>query len=439
MFRGRRGAVPLVVAMACLAIVMEAPGIAPGQQEAGSRKARARRTPQRKSAAKAQRRPEAGGDEKSVADRVVLRDKKELLGQVDDSIPGTALTFIARRELVRATLPDRAQGWEDAERQATAAALRQRREWLAGWRHERPPGPAPGDRITAWLDRELSAPAGSVASWPLIALHLRRDDVSAVERRGDAAARALRQAWLLGLPDPETTSPARLTDAIAGRGRAPDGDDPIAIDRLLPPALETADRWLLRRAATEVLHDEGLRFIRFGNTVLPEPLPGQPIDPSAGVALVEGTIRDVLGVGVGDSLPSRLRDAADRGRVGVMVTSIAIGPDLGSVSAESTLYYRRGGDWWRGIWRSEGLKVGSVPPLVVSIVAGDPQVKAVMDLIDAVGAGFVSPAMKERGLVVGTTVGGAVALARTALVRSLMGIGFDVEGKGPDRSPRTRP
>jgi hypothetical protein len=62
-----------------------------------------------------------------------------------------------------------------------------------------------------------------------------------------------------------------------------------------------------------------------------------------------------------------------------------------------------------------------------------------MDLIDAVGAGFVSPAMKERGLVVGTTVGGAVALARTALVRSLMGIGFDVEGKGPDRSPRTRP
>jgi hypothetical protein len=73
------------------------------------------------------------------------------------------------------------------------------------------------------------------------------------------------------------------------------------------------------------------------------------------------------------------------------------------------------------------------------MVANDPQVKAVMNLIDAIGAGFVSPALKERGLVVGTTVGGAVVLARTALVRSLMGLAFDVEGKSPTQSPRTRP
>jgi hypothetical protein len=45
--------------------------------------------------------------------------------------------------------------------------------------------------------------------------------------------------------------------------------------------------------------------------------------------------------------------------------------------------------------------------------------------------------MKERGLVVGTTVGGAVVLARTALVRSLMGLAFDVETKVPARTPRT--
>jgi hypothetical protein len=207
----------------------------------------------------------------------------------------------------------------------------------------------------------------------------------------------------------------------------------------LPPALETADRWLLRRAATEVIHDKGLRFIRFGNTIMPEPMPGQPLDPSAGVALVEGTIRDALGVGGGDPLSSRLRDAAARGRAGLMVTRIEIAPDLGSVSAESTLYYRAGGGWERGAWRSQGLAVGSVPPVVVSIVAGDPQVKAVLDLIDTIGAGFVSPAMKERGLAVGTTVGWAVVLARAALVRSLMGVAFDVEAKSPARAPRVRP
>ena len=73
------------------------------------------------------------------------------------------------------------------------------------------------------------------------------------------------------------------------------------------------------------------------------------------------------------------------------------------------------------------------------MVAGDPQVRAVMNLIDAIGCGFVSPEMKERGLVVGTTVGGAVVLARTALVRSLAGLAFDVEGKGPTRSSPTKP
>ena len=40
------------------------------------------------------------------------------------------------------------------------------------------------------------------------------------------------------------------------------------------------------------------------------PVPGQPLDPAMGPALVEGTIRDVLGVGGTDPLPSRLRAAA---------------------------------------------------------------------------------------------------------------------------------
>jgi hypothetical protein len=428
-----------VAACVGLAIVAEMPGTALGQRAATSQKGRARRSPAGKSAARSPRRPQASTVEKFAADRVVLRDGKELLGQVDDASADVALTILARREMVRTTLPDRARKWEEAERDTTATALRRRRERLAAWRRDRPEGPAAGDRITAWLDRELAGPPGPVAPSPLMAIRLGRDEVAAAERRSEPAARALRAAWLLGLADPEKIPLARLKERIAERGLVLEDDVPVAIDRLLPPAAESEDRWALRRAATEALHDQGLRFIQFGTTLLPEPVPGQPLDPAGGMTLVEGTIRDVLGVGGADPLPSRLRAVAARGRVGVIVTRIEISPDLARAAAESTLYVRRGDDWGRGLWRSESLGVGAVPPVVASIVASDPQVKAVMGLIDTIGAGFVSPELKERGLVVGTTVGGAVALARTALVRSLMGLAFDVEGKSPARMPRTDP
>jgi hypothetical protein len=123
----------------------------------------------------------------------------------------------------------------------------------------------------------------------------------------------------------------------------------------------------------------------------------------------------------------------------MILTKIVIAPDLTTASAESTLYFYNGSNWDRAVWRSQRLEVGTVPPIVVSMVAADPQVQAVMNLIDSVGAGFVSPEMKERGLVVGTTVGGAVVLARTALIRALTGLAFDVEGKASVVVPRATP
>ena len=441
MFGRRRDAGSFGVAVVCLVMVIlpEMSGTVLGQPGTTSKKTQGRRTKGKQSVARSRQRPKVAAEEKGVADRIVLRDGKELFGQVNESASGSALTILARREAIRTTLPDWSKKWEDAERGTTAVALHQRRERLAAWRRERPAESASGDRISAWLDRELSELTGPAAPSPLIAIRLGRNDVSAVERRSDSAARALRCAWLLGLANPETTPLATLKDAIAGRGMNLEGDEPIAIDRLLPPAAEPIDRWFLRRAATEVLHDEGLRFIQFGTSILPEPVPGQPLDPAMGATLVEGTIRDVLGVGRGDPLPARLHAVAARGRVGVVITRIEIAPDLGGVAAESTLYYRKGSDWDRALWRSQNLPVGAVPPVVVSIVAQDPQVKAVINLIDTIGAGFVSPAMKERGLVVAATVGGAVVLARTSLVRSLAGLAFDVEGKGQARGSRPNP
>jgi hypothetical protein len=96
----------------------------------------------------------------------------------------------------------------------------------------------------------------------LIAIKLAREEISALERRSESAAKALRCAWLLGLVNSETTPLAALKDSIAGRGIMLESDESIALDRLLPPVAESANHWLLCRAATEVLYDDGLRFIR---------------------------------------------------------------------------------------------------------------------------------------------------------------------------------
>jgi hypothetical protein len=207
-----------VVAVVCLALVLETSGPTLAQQGTTSRKARSKRTPAKKSVVGSARRPKGGAEEKSAADRIVLRGGKELFGQVDESSPNAGPTILARRELVRTTLPDWAKRWEDAEREAFVGAVRQHRERLADWRRDRPAGSAPADRITAWLDRELSESSGPVAPSPLIAIRPGRGDVSALERRSESAARVLRSAWLLGLADPETTPLGRLKDAIAGRG-----------------------------------------------------------------------------------------------------------------------------------------------------------------------------------------------------------------------------
>jgi hypothetical protein len=418
----------VAVATACLVALLALAPCGYAQQSGAPKKPREKRSSSRKPAGNAQRRPANPGGDAFVADRVRLRGGGELLGQIDDEARDGAIIVIARREAVRKALPAMAAKWEEAERQAGIVAQRQRRDRLEAWRRERQPTAAPGDPIMAWIDRELSDTAPADASPPLMALRFPRSDVASIERRSEASARTLRQAWLLGLSDPEKTSPARLREALAAKGISLAGDDMVSIDGLLPLTVESSARWSMRRAATEVLHDDGLRFLRFGNTLLPEPVPGQPVDPAATMALVEGSVRDVLGVGAGDPLPRRLREAEARGRVGLMITTIVIAPDLSDVSAESALYYCEG-EWGRGLWRTQRLEVGSVPPAVVSIVANDPQVKAIMGLIDAIGAGFVSPAMKEKGLVVGTTVGGAVVLARTSLVRSLMEIAFDIDGR----------
>ena len=87
---------------------------------------------------------------------MTFRDGKVVLGQVVDSDRRGPLLILVRRAWAEANLPDRAAAWQKAE----APVVRQGRGPASGaaaaWRRDRRPGPAEGDRITAWIDRELA-------------------------------------------------------------------------------------------------------------------------------------------------------------------------------------------------------------------------------------------------------------------------------------------
>lgn len=414
----------VVVALAGLIFLVAAPGTASAQ----ARKPAAKPSPKKDSP-----------KDTTGADALVLRDGKTLLGQLYDPSPRGTYLVIVRRAWAEANLPAWAAKWTGGEKDAVEAATRQRRERLAVWRRDRfvAPGAADAsDRITNWLDRELAKPAGPAEPSALLLARISRGDVKKLDRRGMTAARALRQGWLLGFPDVETMPLGELKDAISARGLTIDGDAPIPLDSLLPPASETEDQWRLRRAATEVLNDEGLRFVRYGNVVMPEPVPGQQVDPAQAASALQDTLRDVLGGTPVDPLPGRLESVAARGRVGAMVTRLEIAADLESVTVESDLYVRTaGGGWVRGPWRAGTIRTGDVAAGAVEAVAEDPQVKSAFGLIDSIAPGMVTPQMKRKGLDVGATTKRALGLARSALSRDLSTLAVPLEAGDARKAP----
>ena len=94
MFGPKLGRGSFVVAVACLGILIDGPGTAPAQQGAAPKKTRAKRLRAKKSVAKSSPRPKGETEAKTVADRIVLRDAKELLGQVDESSSDGMLTIL---------------------------------------------------------------------------------------------------------------------------------------------------------------------------------------------------------------------------------------------------------------------------------------------------------------------------------------------------------
>ncbi len=230
-----------------------------------------------------------------------------------------------------------------------------------------------------------------------------------------------------------------MTQALEDRGFAPTLETPVSIDALLPTPPETDNHWLLRRAATEYVHDPGGRLIRFEGMVLDEPAIGgaPPVVPTLNAAV--SAIQGILGEGQPpDPLPARLQEQASRGRVGVSVTRMEMGPDFSSVGVEATLWVRVAGNRWM----PAVVKSSTVRPDAMAADAGkpledDPQIKAAFGAIESLGFGQVPAGLKQRSLNMGAATQKALGEAKGRLNEELNALALPLEA--PKDRPSTPP
>jgi hypothetical protein len=376
-----------------------------------------------------------------AADAVTLRDGKLVLGEMVEPSPRNTIGIVVRRAWARERIPDWLERWEAASGPSTRRALTERCHRLEAWRRDRSAGPAaPDDRITPWIDRELArlGDGKDALKTPLLLVKLARTDVRSATRAPGAHSRLLRQAWVAGLPDPETMRLDELKGALEGRGYDLSVKAPVAIDALLPPQPESEAVWLTRRAATEVSYDPGLAFVRYQGVVFPDPGSGQALNPADALIRLSA-LKDLLADNPADPLASRLREVEKRGRIGATVTKLDVAPDLSVVTVEIALWVLQGPSRWTMTGsRSARVRPDDLGPEAGKDLAGDPQVSAAFQIVEAVGRGSVTPELKRRSLSVGAATQKALGQARSAAQADLAALALPVleRPREPDPPPR---
>lgn len=370
----------------------------------------------------------------TAADVVTLRDGKVLLGQMrEPDRRGGLIYVVARRAWVESNLPDRYAAWRKVEEPINRRAEAQRRARLTAWRRDRPQAADPTDRITAWLDASLARPVDAAdAPTRLMLVRLNRGDIKTSVRRPARTGRLLRLGWTIDLADVETMPVEDLRQAVEARGFAPDLDTPALVDDLLPAPMEPDDRWMLRRAATEVSNDTGNRFLRYQGMLLPEPAAGEALPASAGIGSATEMVKNLLGEAPAtDPLADKLRALGAKGQTGALVTTLELGADLSAAAVTVTLWVRVGGPdrWLAGASRSGLVRVDEMPANAGAGLAEDPQVKAVFGVVESLGLGNASE-LKARSLAMGAATRAALGRARAAIDDDLQGLAIPLEA-GP--------
>ena len=363
----------------------------------------------------------------TAADVLTLRDGQVVLGQVVEPAPRGTVLLLVRRSWAEAEVPDWYARWSKAEMSTNRRARLQRLDRLRAWRRSRGPFVAADDSILRWIDGELArlGDPSMDSDSKLMRVRLSRGEVRSSLRRPPASARWLRLGWLSGFPGVENMALDRLEEALEGRGFLSDGEGTVSVEGLLPLPVETEGEWANRRAATEVINDPGLKFVRTGSILLPEPEPGQALELGGAVSALNDLGRLLDGKAT-DPLAEALSKVAARGRVGAVVTELEIPPDLTTVRVRSTLWVRRAERWGAAgartaVVRSDELAANAGAPL-----ADDPQVKGVFNLVESLGLGPVPEELKKRSLNIGAATQKALRQVRTLSLEDLNGLALPV-------------
>ncbi len=380
-----------------------------------------------------------------AAETVTLKDGTVLKGLILDSSSGPRGKVIVavRRSMIAKTAPVWSKRRFEQERATWREAVRERVGRLKAWRAERRDGPGEDRKLSRWIDDQIAS-LGRVENQPdspLFVAVIDRRDVRTAERRTADQTRLVRKAWLLGIEDPETMKTSELKGTLEARGVVTDARDPASIADLLPPVSEPEDRWMIRRAATEVKYDEGNRFIRQGPMIIPDLKPGQalpgangqPVDLKAGLDV----LKSLLGGGDGvDPLVTTLKGLADQGRAGAIVTELDMAPDLSRIEVRTTMYVRSpDGPWVPVLTKTGGGRPEDAPDQNAQDLAADPTVKQTFDLIESLGLGQIDPGLKNRALRVGVATRAALGQSRNAFNEELERIALPV-GTSPSSAEK---
>lgn len=373
-----------------------------------------------------------------VADRVTLRDGNELEGSITEIVPRGPVVMILRRDWARVHAPAWYEKWQKLEKPQAEKAAKLRADRLKAWKDLRTISPDPNDRIAGWIDRELEAlknpgPANESA---LIQVKVLRNDVKSMTRQPRGGSSLLKQAWTANLRDPEAMSPDTLTSALEGKGFLVEKDKAVSIDHLLPLAAENDLQWVIKRAATEVANDQGNRFIRYMDSIMPEAANGEAPPAGAGISAAVGMFKDLLGEPSKDPVPDALKGLTRKGKTGAIITKMTIAPGLDSIMVERSLWVRPAGEqWMQAAARTATVRPDQVPANAGQNLARDPQISVAFSAVETLGLGQVTEEMKQRALNAGAATRMALGQARSAMDELIKPLAFPVSERAPAAKP----
>ena len=264
-----------------------------------------------------------------------------------------------------------------------------------------------------------------------------------LDRRPAPVERLLRLGWLCELARARVDG-SRRTEKLRSKLAA----TPWTASRSKPPASSITccrwhpkpePQWLARRAATELAIDPDLRFLRFQDTVFPDPGAGQPLG-AMGLSTAVSELKRLLDLDPGpktDPLLDKLNAVGARGRIGAAVTRLVIQPDMSSVTVESTLWVREGQRWLLFGSRNATVRPDDLGQEAGKDLAEDPQVKGAFQIVELLGLGAIPAEVKQRSLRIGAATEKALGMARSAFNQDLDDLALPVlEPGGDDRLPK---